>query len=116
MKLAGKPPAHPRCRAVWVTSHADGTEHAVADEQMIAGRAGAYVAQCGLRFATASMVTPARRRCTDCLLQPLPADHRAVSPRDGLMARWAGRLLRLLRTPVAVSPHPDGGGPASRPD
>ncbi len=109
-------PAITKSLVVWVTCGAGGTEHAVAEEQMAAGRSGMYVAQCGLRFAAASMVTPARRRCTDCLLQPLPAHHRAVSPRDGLMARWAGRLLRLLRTPVAVSPHPDGGGPASRPD
>ncbi|HKR50023.1 MAG TPA: hypothetical protein VJT72_10655 [Pseudonocardiaceae bacterium] len=101
----------------WVTSNADGTEHAVTDEQMTAGRAdgsGMYVAQCGLRFVAAPMVTPALRRCTDCLLlTPAPPHHRAGPPRGGLLARWTGRLLRLLRTPVAVSPHPQGGGPAS---
>jgi hypothetical protein len=118
--LADKPANYPRCRAAWVTSNADGTEHAVTDEQMTAGRAegsGMYVAQCGLRFVAASMVTPALRRCTDCLLLTLaPTHHRAGHPRGGLLARWTGRLLRLLRIPVAVSPHPEGGGPASRPD
>lgn len=119
MTLAGKPANHPRCGAVWVTSNADGTEHAVTDEQMTAGRAGrsgVYVAQCGLRFVAAPMVTPALRRCTDCLLTPAPTHHRMGPPHDGLLARWTGRLLRLLRTPVAVSPHLEGGGPASRPD
>jgi hypothetical protein len=108
-----------RSLVVWVTSGADGTEHAVTDEQMTAGRAegsGMYVAQCGLRFVAASMVAPALRRCTDCLLTPAPTHHRAGPPRRGLLARWTGRLLRLLRTPVAVVPHPEGGGPASRPD
>lgn len=106
MTLAGKPANHPRCGAVWVTSNADGTEHAVTDEQMTAGRAGrsgVYVAQCGLRFVAAPMVTPALRRCTDCLLTPAPTHHRMGPPHDGLLARWTGRLLRLLRTPVAVS-------------
>lgn len=105
-----------RSLVAWVTSNADGTEHAVTHEQMAAGRAGRcgmYVAQCGLRFVAAPMVTPALRRCTDCLLLT-PA--RVVPPRDGLLTRWTGRLLRLLRTPVAGSPHPEGGGPASRPD
>lgn len=105
-----------RSLVAWVTSNADGTEHAVTHEQMAAGRAGrsgVYVAQCGLRFVAAPMVTPALRRCTDCLLLT-PA--RVVPPRDGLLTRWTGRLLRLLRTPVAGSPHPEGGGPASRPD
>ena len=109
-----------RSLVVWVTSGADGTEHVVTDEQMTAGRAegsGMYVAQCGLRFVAASMVAPALRRCTDCLLLiPAPTRHRVGSPRGGLLARWAGWLFRLLWTPVAVSPHPQGGGPASRPD
>lgn len=115
MKLAGKPANHPRCRAVWVTSDADRTEHAVTEEQITAGRDGVYVAQCGLWFVAASMVTPALRRCTDCLLTQAPT-HRAAPPRDGLLALWTGRLLRLLWTPVAGSPHPESGGPASRPD
>jgi hypothetical protein len=109
-----------RSLVVWVTSGADGTEHVVTDEQMTAGRAegsGMYVAQCGLRFVAASMVAPALRRCTDCLLlTPTSTRHRVGHPRGGLLARWTGRLLRLPRTPVAVSPHPEGGGPASRPD
>ena len=120
MTLADKPANHPRCHAVWVTSGANGTEHAVTDEQMTAGRAegsGMYVAQCGLRFVAASMVAPPLRRCTDCLLlTSASTHHRAWPPRSGLLARWTGRLFRLLRTPVAVSPHPEGGGPASRPD
>ncbi|MCA1677359.1 MAG: hypothetical protein LC799_35995, partial [Actinobacteria bacterium] len=72
MKHAGKPASQPRCRVTWVTSDADGTEHAVTDEQMTAGQAGVYVAQCGLRFVAASMVTPALRRCADCLLTRVP--------------------------------------------
>jgi hypothetical protein len=109
-----------RSLVAWVTSNANGTEHAVTDEQMTAGRtegSGMYVAQCGLRFVTASMVAPALRRCTDCLLlTTAPTHHRAGPPRGGLLVRWTGWLFRLLWTPVAVSPHPEGGGPASRPD
>ncbi|MGH4015763.1 MAG: hypothetical protein ACRDSL_17935 [Pseudonocardiaceae bacterium] len=85
------------------------------DEQMAAGRSGVYVAQCELRFVAAPMVTPALRRCTDCLLLTPALTHRVGVPRGGLLGCWAGRLRRLLRTPVTVSSHPEGGGPASRP-
>lgn len=77
-------PALTKSLVVWVTSGADGTEHAVTDEQMTAGRArrfGMYVAQCGLRFVAASMATPALWRCTDCLLTRIyPPPRRAVTP------------------------------------
>jgi hypothetical protein len=106
-----------RSLGAWVTSNADGTEHAVTDEQMTAGRtgrSGVYLARCELQFVAAPMVTPALRRCTDCLLLLTPA--RVVPPHDGLLTRWTSRLLHLLQTPVTGSPHPEGGDPASRPN
>ena len=107
-------------RAVWVTSGADGTEHAVSDEQMTAGlvgQAGVYVARCGERCVAALMMAPALRRCTDCLLQLRPGRHRAELPRGNPLLRWLNRLLAVPRTPVAVSPHPEGGGISlKRPD
>lgn len=115
MKLTGKSPHpvnQPRCWAVWVTAGADGTEHAVTDEQMSVGRAertGVYVAQCGLRFAAAAMVAPALRRCSDCLLlTPTPTRRSVGLPRGGLLTRATDRLHRLLRTPAAVSPYSEG--------
>ena len=89
-------PAHRvRRRAVWGTSGMYGTEHAVIDEQMTAGlvgQAGVYVTRCGERCVAASMVAPA-------------------------LLRWMNRLLNVPRTPVALSPHPEGGGTsAERPD
>ena len=107
-------------RAVWVTSGMDGTEHAVSDEQMTAGlvgQTGVYVARCGERCVAASMVAPALLRCSDCLLQLRPGRHRAELPRGGPLLRWMNRLLNVPRTPVALSPHPEGGGTsAERPD
>lgn len=112
--------ASTRSLLAWVTSHADGTEHVVTHEQMAVGRAGrcgVYLAQCGLRFVAAALVTPALRRCTDCLqLTSSPTHHHVKSRHDGLLARWTGQLSRLLRAPVAVSRHPEDVGPASRPD
>ena len=106
-------------RAVWVTSGADGSEHAVSDEQMTAGlvgQAGVYVARCGERCVAASMMAPAFRRCTDCLLQLRPGRHRA-EPTRWPVAPLVNRLLDVPRTPVAVSPHPEGGGiSVKRPD
>jgi len=91
------------CRVVWVTSGANGTEHAVTDEQMVAARSGVYAAQCGVQVVAASMVSPPLRRCTDCvlLLRPEHACHRAGPLLVGQVVRWTRRLfgvLRLLRS------------------
>jgi hypothetical protein len=76
-----------------------------------------FVTRCGERCVAASMMAPALRRCTDCLLQLRPGRHRAEPPRGGPLLRWINRLLNVPRTPVAVSPHPEGGGiSAERPD
>lgn len=101
MKLAGDswhPTNRVRRRMVWVTSGADGTEHAVNDEQMIAGqtgRAGVYVARCEVRVVAASLVTPALQRCTNCLLllRAEQSHHRAKH--GSLLARWTHRLLSV---------------------
>ncbi len=108
-------------RPVWVTSGADGTEHAVTAEQMTAGlvsQAGVYLARCGERCVAASMVMPPVRRCTDCLLQLRPGRHRAEPPRGGPLLRLLNWLLGVPETPVVVSsPHPEGGDvSAKRPD
>lgn len=118
MKLAGDslhPANRVRRRVVWVTSGADGTEHAVTDEQMIAGqteRSGVYVARCEVRFVAASLMTPELRRCTDCLLllRTELAHHRAGHLRSGQLVRWTRRLLGVLRILRSQeSPHPEGG-------
>lgn len=109
-----------RSRTVWITSGANGTEHAVSDEQMTAaliGQTGIYVTRCGERCIAASLMAPALRRCADCLLLLRPGRHRAEPPRGGPLLRWMYRLFKVPRTPVAVSPHPEGGGiSAMRPD
>ncbi|MGH3981660.1 MAG: hypothetical protein ACRDST_02940 [Pseudonocardiaceae bacterium] len=46
---------------MWVTCGANGTEHAVADQQMTAGRTGVYVAQCGVPQKPAPTVIHYRR-------------------------------------------------------
>ncbi|MCA1676024.1 MAG: hypothetical protein LC799_28905 [Actinobacteria bacterium] len=73
-----------RSLVVWVTSGADGTEHAVIAEQMAAARTGVYAARCGVRVVAAALVAPALRRCTDCvaLLSPQPGRHRAKRIRN----------------------------------
>ncbi|MGH3938519.1 MAG: hypothetical protein ACRDTG_07755 [Pseudonocardiaceae bacterium] len=115
-------PAVIRAWAVWVTSGADGTEHAVTDEQMTAGYAaktGVYTAQCGMRVVAAAMVTPALRRCTPCLalLRPGGPARRAQRSRSAPLFSWTGRLLGPLRTSTAASSHPeDGVTTARRPD
>ncbi|MGH3872090.1 MAG: hypothetical protein ACRDSR_11360 [Pseudonocardiaceae bacterium] len=98
----------------WVTSNADGTEHAVAHDQIATG---AYLAQCGLQFVAAALVTPPLRRCTNCLqLTSAPTHYHVKTPHDGLLARWTSRLSRLLWPPAAVSQHPEDVSPASPPD
>lgn len=113
-------PALTRQLVVWVTSGANGTEHAVTDEQMVAGRSGVYAAQCGVQVVAASMVSPPLRRCTDCvlLLRPERARHRAGHLLGGQVVRWTRRLLgvlRLLRSQDSPYP-PSGDTPILRPD
>ncbi|MGH3928375.1 MAG: hypothetical protein ACRDTF_00180 [Pseudonocardiaceae bacterium] len=105
-----------RALAVWVTSGAEGIEHAVTDEQMTAGqtaKTGVYNARCGTRVVAAAMVTPPQRRCTHCmiLLRPGPPRHRAKPFRGSPLLDWTTRLLGLLRTPTAVPPIPGGATP-----
>ncbi|MGH3938415.1 MAG: hypothetical protein ACRDTG_07225 [Pseudonocardiaceae bacterium] len=108
-------------RAVWVTSGAEGIEHAVTDEQLTAGhtaKTGVYSARCGMRVLAAAMVTPPQRRCTHCLilLRPGPPRHRANPSCGGSLLDWTTRLLGFLRTPTAVPPHPQGATPVRRSD
>ncbi|MGQ0773321.1 MAG: hypothetical protein ACT4NY_02710 [Pseudonocardiales bacterium] len=119
MKLAGDslhPANRVHCRVVWVTSGADGTEHAMTDEQMVAGRSGVYVARCGGQVLAASMVVPPLRRFTDCVLFLRPGQARHLL--GGHVVRWTRRLLgvlRLLRSQDSPYP-PSGDTPILRPD
>jgi hypothetical protein len=51
---------------VWVTSTADGADHAVTDAAMTAGlvaRQGLFLALCGTGVTAAALVTPPGQRC-----------------------------------------------------
>ena len=72
-------PALRKPLVVWVTSGADGTEHAVNEEQVTPARAGVYATRCGVRMIAATLATHELRRCTACVrqLHPQPGRHRA---------------------------------------
>lgn len=113
-------PTLTRQLVVWVTSGVDGTEHAVSDEQMVAGRSGVFAARCGVQVIAASMVSPPLRRCIYCLLllRPERARHRAGHVLGGRVVRWTRRLLGVLRLLRSQdSPYPPCGEPlVLRPD
>lgn len=80
-------------RSVWVT--ADGMDHAVADEEIAAGRsAGRFMALCGLPVAPAALSTPPGPRCDRCLvfLRARATLRELASPvrqrRLGFCGRW----------------------------
>jgi hypothetical protein len=52
----------------WMTCAGDRREHAVTDEEVLAGhQRGVYRAACGHLVAAAPLICPPGRRCTDCL-------------------------------------------------
>ena len=60
-------PAH--LRPIWMTSFVDDRDHAVTDEEMLAGmqsRHGAYRAICGETIVPPSMLAPPQPRCHAC--------------------------------------------------
>jgi hypothetical protein len=81
---------------VWVTSTADGADHAVTDAAMTAGltaRQGLFLALCGTEVITAALVTPPGQRCAQCqaLIRPQPAPRMAPARRR-LIGWLSGRV------------------------
>lgn len=80
---------------IWVTSTADGADHAVTDAAMAAGlaaRQGMFLALCGACVVAAAMVAPPGRRCARCqaFAQPQPTP-RMTSTRGRLAGWLSGR-------------------------
>ncbi len=87
-------------RAVWVTSAADGLDHAVTDEAMAATATqgqGKFRAQCGMAMLSDSLCTPPGAVCPAC-----SAFHRHVCAADAerRQGRWRGRSAQPLYEPV----------------
>jgi hypothetical protein len=65
-------------RWVWVTSIADGADHALTEAAMatgLAARQGMFLALCGTGVVAAAMVAPPGQRCARChaCIHPPPA-------------------------------------------
>jgi hypothetical protein len=72
-------PAPAYLRPIWVTSFVDDHDHAVTDEEMVAGmksRRGAYKAICGDTIVPPAMTAPPQPRCHACTAK-LRAQRRA---------------------------------------
>ncbi len=83
--------ATPELWVIWMTGVADGHEHAVTDEQAVAGFElghGTHSAVCGQAIAPRAMTDPPGRRCAACRLVSCPR-----SGRSHQATRWP-RWLR----------------------
>jgi hypothetical protein len=86
--------ARPELWISWMTCGMDGQEHAVTDEQAVAGLKlgrGVYDAVCGWTISPLAMTGPPGRRCAHCCIF---VRARFAAPRT---TSWWRRLRRRLR-------------------
>ena len=102
---------------IWMTSSTDHREHAIAEEELVAGhwqRSGIYRAICGSVVTSAALTTPPGRRCQHCATQPPDPRpqrrnrrRRVAIHRNGPKGGLATPFRALLPQPL----NPDEGAP-----